>query len=104
MRRDFTYIDDVSRIEQRLVDHSYRRRRDRAGADHPEGLPHVVAILERQLGRTVVKGMLPMQPGDITETFADVGALMRDTGLRPETSIEDGIRGFVVWYRDHYKL
>jgi UDP-glucuronate 4-epimerase len=48
--------------------------------------------------------MLPMQPGDVTETFADVGVLMRDTGLRPEISIDDGIREFIVWYRGHCKL
>jgi len=47
---------------------------------------------------------LPMQPGDVTETFADVGDLMRDFGFRPETSIADGIRDFVVWYRDYYKV
>ena len=51
-----------------------------------------------------IKDMLPMQPGDVTETFADVGDLMRDTGFRPQTSIEDGIRDFVAWYRDHYKV
>ena len=45
-----------------------------------------------------------MQPGDVMETFADVGDLMRDAGFRPQTSIEDGIRGFVAWYRDHYKV
>ena len=65
---------------------------------------HVVALLEKELGRTAVKDMLPMQPGDVTETFADVGDLMRDVGFRPETSIEDGIRDFVAWYRDHYKV
>jgi UDP-glucuronate 4-epimerase len=48
--------------------------------------------------------MQPMQPGDVLETFADVGDLMRDTGFRPQTSIEDGIRDFVAWYRDHYKV
>jgi UDP-glucuronate 4-epimerase len=51
-----------------------------------------------------LKDMLPMQPGDVTETFADVGDLMRDIGFKPETSIEDGIRHFVAWYREHYKV
>jgi UDP-glucuronate 4-epimerase len=45
-----------------------------------------------------------MQPGDVTETFADVAELMRDTGFRPQTSIEDGLRGFVAWYRDYYRI
>ncbi len=74
------------------------------GNHHPEELMHLVALLEKELGRTAVKDMLPMQPGDVTETFADVGDLTRDIGFRPETSIEDGIRGFVAWYRDHYKV
>ena len=74
------------------------------GNHHPEELMHVVALLEKELGRTAVKDMLPMQPGDVTETFADVGDLMRDVGFRPQTSIEDGIRDFVAWYRDYYKV
>jgi UDP-glucuronate 4-epimerase len=65
---------------------------------------HVVELLEKALGRAAIKEMLPMQPGDVTETFADVEDLMRDTGLKPETSIADGIADFVAWYRDHYKV
>ena len=60
------------------------------GNNHPEELGHLVEVLEKELGRTAVKDMLPMQPGDVTETFADVADLMRDTGFRPQTSIEDG--------------
>jgi UDP-glucuronate 4-epimerase len=74
------------------------------GNHRPEELMHVVALLENELGRTAVKDMLPMQPGDVMETFADVGDLMRDTGFRPQTLIEDGIRDFVAWYRGHYKV
>ena len=48
--------------------------------------------------------MLPMQPGDVMETYADIDDLAREVGFRPQTSIEDGIRGFVAWYRDHYSL
>jgi UDP-glucuronate 4-epimerase len=70
----------------------------------PEDLLHVVALLEKALACAAVKDMLPMQPGDVTETFADVEDLMRDIGLKPETSIEDGIADFVPWYRDHYKV
>jgi Mannose-6-phosphate isomerase len=53
---------------------------------------------EKELGRAAVKDMLPMQPGDVTDTFADVGHLMSDVGFRLETSIEDGLCGFVAWY------
>ena len=110
MRRDFTHIDDVRPIVLRLIDHvpvgagSAPARIYNIGNQHPEDLMHVVALLEKALGRTAVKDMLPMQPGDVTETFADVADLMRDTGLKPETSIEDGIADFVAWYRDHYEV
>ena len=111
MRRDFTHIDDVTRVVSRLVDHvpgddatAAPARVYNVGNRHPEELTHVVALLEKELGRPAIKDMLPMQPGDVTETFADVGDLMRDVGFRPDTSIEDGIRGFVAWYRDHYKV
>lgn len=113
MRRDFTHIDDVTRVIQRLIDHVPQGdgeagiapvRIYNVGNHKPEELMHVVALLEQELGRKAIKDMLPMQPGDVMETFADVGDLMRDTGFRPQTSIEDGIRDFVAWYRDHYKV
>lgn len=113
MRRDFTYVDDVTRVVSRLIDQAPRDDGQAAGAparvynvgnNHPEDVTHVVAVLERELGRAAVKEMLPMQPGDVTETFADVTELMRDTGFRPQTSIEDGLRNFVAWYRDHYRI
>ncbi len=112
MRRDFTHIDDVTRVVLRLVDRlpeSDGAGRPPAkiynvGNHRPEELMHVVALLEKELGRKALKDMLPMQPGDVMETFADVGDLMRDTGFRPQTSVEDGIRDFVAWYRDYYKV
>jgi UDP-glucuronate 4-epimerase len=113
IRRDFTHIDDVTRVIQRLIDHVPRGdgeagmapvRIYNVGNQKPEQLMHVVALLEQELGRKAIKDMLPMQPGDVMETFADVGDLMRDTGFRLQTSIEDGIRDFVAWYRDHYKV
>jgi len=111
MRRDFTYIEDATRAVLRLVDQPPRDAGAGApakvynvGNNHPEELTHVVAVLERELGRAAVKEMLPMQPGDVTETFADVAELMRDTGFRPQTSIEDGLADFVAWYRDYYRI
>ena len=113
MRRDFTYIEDAARAVLQLVDQPPRDGGEGAGPpakiynvgnNHPEELTHVVTVLERELGRTAVKEMLPMQPGDVTETFADVTDLMRDTGFRPQTSIEDGLRDFVAWYRDYYRI
>ena len=113
MRRDFTHVDDVTRVVSRLVDQAPGDDGAAAGAparvynvgnNRPEELMDVVALLEKELGRTAVKDMLPMQPGDVTETFADLGDLMRDTGFKPETAIGDGIRDFVAWYRDHYRI
>jgi UDP-glucuronate 4-epimerase len=112
MRRDFTHIDDVRRVVLRLVNlipedggagHPPARIYN-VGNHRPEELLRVVALLEKELGRKATKDMLPMQPGDVVETFADVDDLMRDTGFRPQTSIEDGISGFVAWYRNHYKV
>jgi UDP-glucuronate 4-epimerase len=74
------------------------------GNHRPEELIYVVELLEKELGRTAAKVMLPLQPGDVLETFADVEDLMRDTGFRPETSIEEGIHEFVAWYRDYYRV
>jgi UDP-glucuronate 4-epimerase len=113
MRRDFTYVDDVTRVVSRLIDRipgeaggseGAPARIYNVGNNHPEELAHLVAVLEKALGRTAIRDMLPMQPGDVMETFADVGDLMRDTGFRPQTPIEDGIRDFVAWYRDHYNV
>jgi UDP-glucuronate 4-epimerase len=113
MRRDFTYVDDVARVILPLLDHVPQGDAQAAGAPariynvgnhRPEQLMHVVAVLEKELGVEAVKEMLPMQPGDVMETFADIDDLARDVGFAPRTSIEDGIRGFVAWYRDHYGL
>jgi UDP-glucuronate 4-epimerase len=114
MRRDFTYIDDVTRVILRLIDVAPRDDGEKAGSapariynvgnHRPEELMRVVSVLEQELGLKAAKEMLPMQPGDVVETFADIGELMRDTGFAPRTSIEAGIREFVTWYRGHYKV
>lgn len=108
MRRDFTYIDDVTDVIGRLIDHvpgdadgAAPARLYNVGNHRPEELLHVVALLEKELGREASRHMLPMQPGDVPETFADVSGLMRDVGFAPDTSIDDGLRKFVVWYRSH---
>ena len=113
MRRDFTHIDDVTQAVLRLVDRAppdggpacgAPARVYNVGNNCPEELTDVLAVLERELGRAAVKEMLPMQPGDVMETFADIDALARDVGFRPRTSIEDGLRNFVAWYRDYYRI
>jgi len=111
MRRDFTHIADVRRIVSKLVDRipaadpaagNAPAKIYNVGNNRPEELLHVVHLLEKELGRAAKREMLPMQPGDVLETYADIGELTRDTGFRPETSIEDGVRDFVAWYRKHY--
>jgi UDP-glucuronate 4-epimerase len=112
MRRDFTYIDDVSNVVMKIVDLIPRAGEAGAapaqvynvGNRRPEDLMHVVKVMEKELGREAVKEMLPMQPGDVLETFADIGDLARDVGFRPQTSIEDGVRSFVAWYRDYHRI
>jgi UDP-glucuronate 4-epimerase len=110
MQRDFTYIDDVTRGILRLIDHvpgnaevGAPARIYNIGNNRPEDLMHVVAVLEKALGREATKEMLPMQPGDVLATYADIDDLTRDVDFRPQTSIEDGIGEFVAWYRDHYR-
>jgi len=113
MRRDFTHIGDIVRGVLKLVDlvprasdepGSVPARLYNIGNNRPEELLHVISLLEQELGRTARKEMLPMQPGDVLETFADIEELTRDTGFRPSISIEEGVRDFVAWYRDHYKV
>ncbi|HYW61639.1 MAG TPA: NAD-dependent epimerase/dehydratase family protein [Bradyrhizobium sp.] len=111
MRRDFTYIDDAARVIVALIN---RVPQDNASTDgapariynvgnnRPEDLMHVVSVLERELHRTAIKEMLPMQPGDVVETCADIGDLARDAGFAPRTSIDEGIGDFVKWFRGHY--
>jgi UDP-glucuronate 4-epimerase len=117
MRRDFTYVDDVVEAVVRLVDRpaapnpqwsgdrpdpatsSAPYRIYNIGNNQPVELLHVVAELEKCLGKKARRELLPMQPGDVPETYADVDDLIRDVGFRPSTPVETGIRNFVDWYR-----
>lgn len=111
MRRDFTYIDDVTRAMTRLIGHvpegsdaAAPARIYNVGNHRPEELLHVVAVLEKELRREAARRMLPMQPGDVPATFADIDDLVRDVGFKPDTPIETGIRNFVAWYRDYFSI
>ena len=117
MRRDFTYIDDVTETLVRLIDHvpngvaadpdsqpdpassAAPWRIYNIGNNKPEELMRVIDILERELGRKATRNLMPMQPGDVPATFADVDDLMRDVGFKPSTTIEEGIARFAAWYR-----
>ena len=110
MYRDFTYIDDiVSGVENILCNPPEKDEKGAAsrlyniGNHQPVKLMEFIETLEKCLGRTACKEFLPMQPGDVYQTYADVSGLMRDYDFKPDTSIEDGLRQFVAWYREYYK-
>ena len=119
MQRDFTYVDDivegVVRVAEQppVADEGRMGQGDPSrstapyriyniGNDKPEELMKLIRILERCLGRKAVMRMLPMQPGDVVKTHADVTALRQAVGYQPETTLEDGLARFVAWYRDYH--
>lgn len=116
MRRDFTYIDDIIEGIVRVIAKPPQpelqsslsntqvppHRIYNIGNNQPVKLLHFLEVLENCLGIKAEKRFLPMQPGDVLETYADIDDLMRDTGFKPETSIEMGLSRFVDWYRDYY--
>jgi UDP-glucuronate 4-epimerase len=120
-KRDFTYIDDIVEGVIRVLDRVAQPhpRWDSAnpdpayspapyrlyniGSNRPIELLRYIEALESLLGRKAEKIMLPMQPGDVADTFADVRELEEDTGYRPMTPVEVGVRNFVEWYREYYR-
>ena len=111
MRRDFTYIDDIvtgviATADKRPPNTSVTggHRVYNIGNNHPEDLMHMISVLEDAIGREAEKTMLPMQPGDVEATYADIEAIRRDYGFEPTTPIEEGIPRFVSWYRDYHRL
>ena len=122
MRRDFTYVDDVVEGVIRVNDRPAAPDPDWDGAapnpatsrapwriynvgNHtPVELMRLIELLEEAFGRKAIKVLLPMQPGDVPATYADVADLERDVGFAPSTSIEEGIARFATWYRGHYRV
>ncbi len=109
MMRDFTYIDDVVTGVVNILCNPPKE--DDLGAAYkiynignhkPVRLMDFIETLERCLGREAVKEYLPMQPGDVYQTYADVSELMRDFDFKPDTPIEDGLKEFVAWFKDYY--
>lgn len=120
-RRDFTYVDDIVEGIVRTVDRVAEPNREWSG-EHPDPatstapyrlyniggndpveLMRYIELLEKELGKKARMNMLPLQPGDVPDTYADVDALIADVGYKPSTPIEVGIRNFVEWYRDYYR-
>ena len=100
MRRDFTYIDDIVeglvRIIEKEPKHQYKIYN--IGNHKSEKLGDFIATLEKHLGKTAKKELLPMQPGDVSQTYAEVADLIEDYGYAPNTSIDEGLKRFVQWY------
>lgn len=107
MARDFTYIDDIVDGVVGALDHPPTPGEHRVlniGDSHPVGLMDMIRSLERALGREADKVMRPMQPGDVTATYADVSKLHALTGYQPRVMLDEGITRFVEWYRDFYRV
>jgi UDP-glucuronate 4-epimerase len=122
MRRDFTYIDDIVEGVVRVADRIPQPgtlapgqepgpgtslapfRIYNIGNNEPIELCRLIELVEKIVGKPAQKNFLPMQPGDVLETYADVDDLMRDVGFRPGTPIEVGIARFVQWYREYHDL
>jgi UDP-glucuronate 4-epimerase len=103
MQRDFTYIDDIAEGVVRIAEREPAGYRlFNVGASHPVGLLDFIGILERALGRRARKRFLPLEPGDVVATHADVEDFWRFTGFRPATPLADGIACFAKWYREYY--
>jgi len=119
-KRDFTYVDDIVEGVVRACDHIAQPDPD-WDSDHPDPatsdapyrvynignnrpieLTRYIEVLEECLGRTADRNLLPLQPGDVPDTYADSNELAEHVGYRPATPVEDGVKRFVDWYRDYY--
>jgi UDP-glucuronate 4-epimerase len=121
-RRDFTYVDDIIEGVVRVLDQvptadpawsgaapdpatsSAPYRLYNIGCHRPVNLLHYIEVLEQCLGRQAEKRLLPLQPGDVPDTWADVTELVADLGYQPVTSVEEGVGRFVQWYREYYQV
>jgi len=119
-RRDFTYIDDIVEGVIRVLDRPATANPDwqsdspdsgtsyvpwriyNIGSNDPTALNTYIETLEKLLGKTAQKELLPLQPGDVPDTYADVDDLIRDTGYKPDTPLEQGMRAFVEWFNHYY--
>ncbi len=105
MARDFTYVDDIVDGIVGALDHAPERGINRIlniGDSHPVGLMDMIETLEAALGRRATKIMRPMQPGDVTATYADVSRLHALTGYKPRVMLAEGLGRFAAWYRDFH--
>ena len=122
MSRDFTYVDDIVEGVVRVLDRvpqpdphwsaessligssSAPYKVYNIGNNNPVELIHFIRTIEKCVGKVAEMNMLPLQPGDVPATFADIDALVRDVGFKPNTSVETGISRFVDWYKEYYQV
>ena len=109
MMRDFTYVEDIVTGIMNMLNNPPADNGKGAhykiyniGNNSPEKLMYFVEILEKELGKTAQKEFLPMQPGDVYQTYADVSELTKDFGFKPSTSLQEGLAEFVKWFRVYY--
>lgn len=110
MMRDFTYIDDIVKGIANIlpnppeeIETGAKYKVYNIGNNKPEKLMDYIQTLEKYLGREAKKEFLPMQPGDVYQTYADVSDLMHDFNFKPSTSIDEGLGKFVTWFKEYYR-
>lgn len=122
MQRDFTYIDDIVEGVVRVIDNPAQRNPEWSGAspdpgsssapyrvynignNQPVRLMEFITAIENALGMTIEKNLMPIQPGDVPSTYADVSDLVRDMGYKPATPVQEGVNRFIAWYREFFNV
>lgn len=111
LRRDFTYVDDIVHGIEDILPCPPKNNADgdpfkvyNIGNNHPVKLMDFIHALEKAIGKEAKKEYLPMQPGDVYQTYADVSELQKDFGFKPDTSIETGLGKFAEWYKEYYQI
>ncbi|MFO8051961.1 MAG: NAD-dependent epimerase [Thermoplasmatota archaeon] len=104
MERDFTYIDDIVAGVTACIDKPFRYEVFNLGNNNPENLEYFISLIEENLGMKAEKNYLPMQPGDVPKTYADIDKSKEMLGYEPKTSLADGVKKFINWYKEYYNL
>ena len=104
MRRDFTYVDDVVEGTIAALEKPFAYEVFNLGNSDPIELMDFIGIIEEELGREAQKNLMPLQPGDVLETSADIGKSKEMLGFSPKTPIREGIKKFLAWYREYYEV
>ena len=112
LERDFTYINDITEGVVRVIEKPISERKDKEelykiyniGNNQSVRLMDFIEAIEIYIGKPALKIMMPMQPGDVEKTWANVDDLISDYEYKPHTQIRDGVKGFIDWYRDYYKV